>query len=168
MKTKKNILRVSFMVLIAFQAFFIYKRVQNYPFMIYDMYSRPEAKNKIANQYLIVASKDTIILSKLPIHLEGRIRNSLNHYEYHHIHGEDPWTPALESRAERMKNEKIRNRMRSTLSNDRLDVDRYPVWLKEFLERKVIGRPISSLKVFHNYIDLSTGAVIYSNPLIEL
>jgi len=168
LKTKKNILLAAFLLFIAFQAFFIFKRVHNYPFMIYDMYSRPEQKHTSTNQYLIIAGKDTILLSDLPLMLEGRILKSLKIYENHLVHGEDPWSPALNSRMERMKNAWLTNRMRTSLVNSKERVDAYPMWLQDFLERKVLRRSISGLEVYSNTIELQNGSVTQSRKLTDL
>ncbi|MCP4121042.1 MAG: hypothetical protein GY751_04755 [Bacteroidetes bacterium] len=168
MKIKKNILLAAFLLFIAFQAFFIFKRVHNYPFMIYDMYSRPEQKHTSSKQYLIVAGKDTVLLSDLPLMLEGRILKSLKIYESNLVNGADPWSPALNSRIARIKSLPITNRMQTSLVNKREHVDAYPMWLKDFLERKVLRRSISGLEVYSNTIELQNGSVIQSRKLIDL
>jgi hypothetical protein len=168
---KKHILLVSFAIFCAFQAFFIAKRIHNYPFMIYDMYSRPEQAAASAVHYLVVADGDTLNLAALPIFTEGRIINNLDIYAHHLRYGEDYWSPALTSRQDRwidgvFDRSRLRDRSDALLRNSAQKTGEFPAWLLGELEH-ITGRQITSLVVAAATFDRNAGRVTETELLIR-
>lgn len=147
MRPTKSILKIILLVAVVFQVLFMVKRVHNYPFMIYDMYSRPiDAKPAIAH-YRIIADRDTLNLISLPKFQEGRIIRSLDIYRISlETDGGDPWMDALEARQAKWS---WFSKVRSDrfLRNDPERVAEFPVWLHRHMEKHVTGNSIDSLLV---------------------
>lgn len=156
MERQKKILISIFALLCVVQAFFIYKRVHNYPFMIYDMYSRKEQPKKYSNIYTIVADNDTLNLVKMPILQEGMIVNSLKNYEYLLTHNENYWDNALSSRQLRL-GKRFTKRSDKLLRTSQEELKDYPIWLKKYIEDQVVDKPIEQLKVYATTLDHTFG-----------
>lgn len=156
MKKNRNILLGLFVLAMLLQVFFIFKRIHNYPFMIYDMYSRKEAPKQYAEVYNIIADGDTLDPIQLPILQEGLILNSLDNYNYFIQHEQQQWEAALNKRQHKL------GKWFTSLSNKRLRVNAnemktYPSWLKSYLENKVLHQKIEKLQVYQTKIDTRLG-----------
>jgi hypothetical protein len=152
---------------IALQGFFIYKRIHNFPFMIYDMYSRPEHKKAFSNHFLIIADSDTLNLIALPILQEGTLINSLNLYVQHLQNGGASWEKALQSRQERL-GKVFENRSNQYLKQSDDAIQAYPDWLKHYLEKQVVNRPIQNLEVYQSTIDSEFGLLYKETKIITI
>jgi len=163
---KKIGISIAFLAIIL-QGFFIYKRIHNFPFMIYDMYSRPEQKKAYSNHFLMIADNDTLNLVALPILKEGAIINSLNIYIDHQQNGAAKWENALASRQDRL-GKKFTNRSNHYLKHSDEAVSQYPFWLKNYIEEQVVHRPVQRLKVFQMTTDTKFGFVYKETKIISI
>lgn len=161
------IILACFIAFALFQALFIYKRVHNYPFMIFDMYSRPEQPYKAVHLYDVVADGDTVDLYGLPLYTEGAIRNSLRLYEFRLTGKPDPWAPALDSRLARLGRVHAARTANRRLRNDDSAVEAYPGWLKEYLGRQVLGKEVNRLTVGKRVLEPGSGRLMFTQTLID-
>ncbi len=162
--------KISFAIIIlvvVLQAFFIFKRIHNYPFMIYDMYSRPEKKLDYSEHYVIVANSDTINLIGLPIMKEGVIINSLKQYQVLKEKGEPSWYNALQSRQQRL-GMGFTSKSNKYLVPNKNDIESYPEWLKQYLEKNVSKHTIENLQVYTITIGTRFGLKYKQELLIDL
>lgn len=150
---RKTILIILFIFFAAAQAFFMYKRVHNYPFMIYDMYSRPEKAVAMTSEYVIAADGVPIRTTCLPLLQEGMLLNSIHIYDICVSQENMPWERALDSRIDRISGKFLSARMDRQLRISGNDLERYPSWLHEYLEDKVLKRKISLLEVYSSRFD---------------
>ena len=147
MGTDKKIWIGILLLAVAIQVFFIAKRVHNFPFMIYDMYSRPVDAQEEQMHYRLIADTDTIDLIALPKFQEGRIIQYLDMYRiWMETGGNEVWSSALDQRVEKW----------SWLSKDRADrlltngaeaYDQFPGWLHDYIVRYVTRQPFDRLRV---------------------
>jgi hypothetical protein len=166
----RNAKKIGFSVLllvIVLQGLFIYMRIHNFPFMIYDMYSRPEHKKAYSSHYLIIADSDTLNLVSLPILKEGTIINSLKMYVYHQQNGEATWEKALNSRQERL-GKTFTNRSNQYLKHSDAAIEQYPFWLKNYIEKQVIHRQIQHLEVYQSTIETRFGLLHQETKIISI
>lgn len=142
----KRLLIAGFIAFACLQVYFISIRVQNYPFFIYDMYSRPVGDTQPIIQYRFIADGDTLYPSTLPIMAEGMLVNSLKIYDHRISSGSDYWNQALTSRQNRL-GKSFRRRSERFLRNEPADVAQYPAWLHRYVETHMTDRKVGALTV---------------------
>ena len=166
LKKKKRILSIAFLVFCVIQGFFIFKRVHNYPFMIFDMYSRPEQTSVLQNHYVMIMDGDTLNTTKLPIMAEGRLLHNVSIYHHLKDYNYDYWHPALTSRQDRLGDNKIVARSDRLLRNSVNSDETYPRWLHQHLE-DLTGRSFDQLNVSQVVFDRSSGRIVSSKNIIN-
>lgn len=153
------------------QVFFIVKRVHNYPFMIFDMYSRPETPVDRSSQYLIIADRDTVYTSTFPILAEGRLIRTLDIYRHYQVNGVDYWDPALSSRQDRWLGQHtpgkwLYRRSDRLLRQDPAAMDEVPGWLHGILEQH-LHRPVDTVAVVQVVYDRRLDKVTRASEILK-
>ncbi len=131
---QSKLLFVLFCGFLSFQLFFTTKRVHNYPFYIYDMYSRPVDIHNTHSLYEIIVNDQPLEYTGLTIWKEGVIINTLRLFEFKKDNnGDDPWAPALKDRDSRINNAQFSARANHYLLNNQDDFNRFPEWLATYI-----------------------------------
>lgn len=78
---ESKLLFIGIIIFIFFQFFFIAKRVQNFPFFIFDMYSRPIEKPTTFSIYEIKQNEQTINYTAFTNTKENVVLNTIKTYE---------------------------------------------------------------------------------------
>lgn len=131
-------------VFIILQAFFMIKRVQNFPFFIYDMYSRHVTIHDTIHFNMIMLDDQEFDYTRLPHWSEQTVLGTFDLYRDYRKRKEDNWARVIRSRFSTSSS--LGAYLNNTLTNSSAQYNKYPSWI-------------------FNYIDNITGAEAKSNSI---
>lgn len=138
---KNKILFLFFLLFIVGQAFFMKIRIHNFPFYVFDMYSRPdEHRGGDKSIYQININDERLLIHQLSQYQQATVIGGWKYYHYLQQGNEDYWKKAA------FKNFKFIPLDKNILLNNRENIEKQVVWLKLYLE-KLVGATIKSLIV---------------------
>lgn len=122
-------------VFIIFQFMFSVKRVQNFPFFTFDMYSRPvEVPNKL-NKTTIKLDDLKFDFSQLNPWTEYTLINTFDLFRFYKLTNQDVWAHTIIDR--KNKYFFLKGLDDHQLINAKEDYDKYPKWVFDFLENSL-------------------------------
>lgn len=131
---ESKILFIGILIFIFFQSFFIIKRVQNFPFFIFDMYSRPIEKPVTFTIYEITKNGKSFDYTALTNTKENVVLNSIRTYE--NAKKSYPNAPNEAVIEYRLKNKifaKNYQFIKDGLTNDKATIDAFGNWINRYL-----------------------------------
>lgn len=117
---------------IAFQIFFSAKRIQNFPFFTFDMYSRPVEVPKTINIPLIKIDDLKFDFSTLNPWTEYTVLNTFDLFRFFKLSNQDVWAHTIIDR--KNKYFFLKGFDDHLLINQKEDYDKYPAWIFDYLE----------------------------------
>jgi len=151
------LLGVCILIFILGEIFFNVKRIQNFPFFIYDMYSRPQQAQSIYEVYSIYCNGKLFDYTKLGDYQEGILIQTLRQYEM--AKHKTSLQPAVYTKCMAINNKKVQQRVLKQFFADSAALERYPLWLSAVLDR------FSGDSIFSCRIERS--AVEYRNTWVK-
>lgn len=139
---------------ICFQQYFYLKGNSTFPWFHWSMYSYPSKKPKILTQTEFYVNGQQLNLVALPIWQEATLLHTFNKYqEITENQGTDPLEKIIRKRTKGLPPELYSFGV-NKLTNNTIQTNLYPKWLKNYLQIQVICQPVKSIdirKVSYNY-----------------
>lgn len=132
------------LVFILLQTFFTIKRVQNFPFFIFDMYSREVTIPDTIHFNMIMLDDQEFDYTRLPHWSEQTLLGTFDLYRDYRTRKEDNWARVIRKRFP--ETSFLGSYLNNTLTNTAVQYNKYPNWI-------------------FNYIDNITGADAKSNSI---
>ncbi len=111
-----------------FQAFFLFKRVHNFPFYVFDMYSRQEHKTSQTSIFDIYINNDKLDLNKLTTKKKLILNKQIAYYDNFITNGSDRWVPLLDKISKRTPID-LSTRLKNSFDKS----EQFPSWLINYL-----------------------------------
>lgn len=158
---KNKSLFLLFVLFILGQSFFSYKGIQNFPFMLYGMYSAPMT---VKDQYSTFRLK--VNGEWLDPHTQAYCPDEFLQYQWRTYHflsqHKDPVQRTIKSRFGSRLNKEQLDFFFEQLSNDQEAVDAYLPWLSQYLER-IMDTKIFSLELYQVTSQYATDSLTQTN-----
>ncbi len=115
------------------ELFFNIKRIHNFPFFVYDMYSHPQQEKSIYQVYSIYINGKIFDYTKVGDYKEGILLQTLRQYEM--AKQAKSLQPALFLKSQKMDSRFIRQRVAKQFFADSSAIDAYPSWFFHTLQK---------------------------------
>jgi hypothetical protein len=152
-----KILGFFILLFIVGQIFFSIKRIHNFPFFIYDMYSRPQAKVENATTLNIYINGKIFDYTQLGEYKEGVLINTIK--TYIKAKNSQNILPALAQKVKHINNQTIANYADQYFANDSVAIANFPVWMLHYLE-------IATKKDINTY-QIEESSISYENKWVK-
>jgi hypothetical protein len=147
-------------LLMAAQAFFMFKGIQNAPFFLYQMFSTVHPLADTVKVVLIKTPGGYFNQFKLSNREAEMLLNNIDYYKkLKENHCEDFIAPTIEKRFGRRLPESLYSAVFKNLVNDRVAVEQYPYWWKKYFN-SVNDKPYTQAEVVLSNI-------VYGNEIVN-
>ncbi|HUM53422.1 MAG TPA: hypothetical protein PK431_16485 [Chitinophagales bacterium] len=124
---------IGIFIFIFFQFFFIAKRIQNFPFFIFDMYSRPIEKPSTFTIYEIKANGKSVDYTSFKNTQENTILNTIQTYETtEKVFPKSIYETVIEQRFKNKISSSNYQFIKNGLSNNKAAIDEFDNWLNRY------------------------------------
>jgi hypothetical protein len=127
------LLGITIWAFIGGEIFFNIKRIQNFPFFIYDMYSHPQQIQSVYKVYTIYVNGKVYDYSLLGDYQEGILLNTIKQYEMA-VHSK-MLQPALYQKFQHIQSKTLEDRITKQCFADFTALAYYPSWLFHTLQK---------------------------------